>query len=176
MVAQRCATLVAECSEAKEGAPPQRTLDALLEQPNINLATCRSSTERPKEWERNLNPYDKCTHRIPGEADRPERAFTARVPSTEEERLPGLNCKAPDDELKVRCKRCADMIVCPNADSSRCHQQVSLHGERCNHRICCLRRIANMCTRNDLAPFGSKQRGESGAITVTNSSRNGAAK
>jgi len=27
---QRCAVFVAECSEANEGAPPERTLDALL--------------------------------------------------------------------------------------------------------------------------------------------------
>jgi hypothetical protein len=29
---QRCTVFIAECSEAKEGAPPERTLDALLKQ------------------------------------------------------------------------------------------------------------------------------------------------
>jgi hypothetical protein len=66
-----------------------------------------------------------------------------------------LNCKAPDDELKVRCERCANMVVRPHADSSCCHQQVSLRGERRNDRAGCLRRIANMCTRNNITPFGS---------------------
>jgi hypothetical protein len=81
-----------------------------------------------------------------------------------------LNCKAPDDELKGRCERCTNMIVRAHADSSCCHQEVSLRGERRNDRAGCLRRIANMCTCNNLAPFGGNQRSESGAITVANSS------
>jgi hypothetical protein len=81
-----------------------------------------------------------------------------------------LNCKAPDDELKGRFERCTNMIVRANADPSCCHQEVSLRGERGNDRAGCLRRIANMCTRNNLAPFGGNQCGESGAITVANSS------
>jgi hypothetical protein len=62
------------------------------------------------------------------------------------------------------------MIVRAHADSSCCHQKVSLRGERRNDRAGCLRRIANMCTRNNLAPVGGNQRSESGAITVANSS------
>ena len=62
------------------------------------------------------------------------------------------------------------MIVCPHADASRCHQQVSLRGESSNDRAGCLGRVANLCTRNNLAPFGSNERGESGAITVANPS------
>jgi len=81
-----------------------------------------------------------------------------------------LNCKAPDDELKGRCERCTNMIVCPHADASRCHQQVSLRGESSNDRAGCLGRVANLCTRNNLAPFGSNECSESGAITVANPS------
>jgi hypothetical protein len=62
------------------------------------------------------------------------------------------------------------MIVRAHADPSRCHQEVSLRGERRNNRASCLRRIANMCMCNNLAPFGGNQRSESGAITVANSS------
>jgi len=62
------------------------------------------------------------------------------------------------------------MIVRADADSSCCHQNVGLRGERRNDRAGCLRRIANMCTRNNLAPFGGNQCSESGAITVADSS------
>ena len=62
------------------------------------------------------------------------------------------------------------MVVRPHANSSCCHQQVSLRGERRNDRASCLRRIANMCTRNNITPFGSNQCGESRAITVANPS------
>jgi hypothetical protein len=67
------------------------------------------------------------------------------------------------------------MVVCPHADPSCCHQEVSLRGERGNDRISCLGRIANMCTRNNLSPFGGNHCGESGAITVTNPSNSSAA-
>jgi hypothetical protein len=136
---------------------------------------CRSSSKRPKEWERNLNAYDKRTHRIPGEADRPECTVATSAPSTEEEWLPRLNCKAPDNQLKMRCERCTNMIVRAHADSSCCHQEVSLRGERRNDHASCLSGIANMCTRNNLAPFGGNQRGESGTITVANPSISSAA-
>ena len=124
----------------------------------VNLPARRSSTERPKERERDLNAYDKRTHRISREADRPECAVTTSAPSTDEEWLPWLNCKAPDDELKVRCERCANMVVCPHADASCCHQQISLRGESSNDRTGCLGRIANLCTRNNLTPFCRNQR------------------
>jgi hypothetical protein len=62
------------------------------------------------------------------------------------------------------------MIVCPHTDSPCCHQQVSLRGKRRNDRISCLGRIANMSTRNNLAPFGANQRGERGTIAVANPS------
>jgi hypothetical protein len=62
------------------------------------------------------------------------------------------------------------MVVCPHADPSRCHQKISLRGERGNDRVGCLRRIANMCTRHNLAPFSDDQRSESGTITVANPS------
>lgn len=62
------------------------------------------------------------------------------------------------------------MVVRPHADSSCCHQEVSLRSERRNDRAGCLRRIANMCTRNNITPFGSNECGESGTITVANPS------
>jgi hypothetical protein len=67
------------------------------------------------------------------------------------------------------------MIVRAHADSSCCHQKVSLCGERRNDRISCLGSIANMCTRNNLAPFGGNQCGERGTITVANPSISSAA-
>jgi len=66
------------------------------------------------------------------------------------------------------------MIVRAHTDPSCCHQEVSLRGERRNDRTSCLRRIANMCTRNNLAPFSGDQRSESGTITVANPSINSA--
>jgi len=62
------------------------------------------------------------------------------------------------------------MIVRAHADPSCCHQKVSLRGERRNDRAGCLRRIANMCTCNNLTPFRSNECSKSGAITVANPS------